>query len=89
MVVGDKVVLGATNIFAAEQGTGEEAAEDLENDIICEASQCVPLTGGLLHLVEPAIVSMQQDESFLTHEITKILSGSIHMCWGGLKWILS
>jgi len=45
--------------FVAEQGAGGEAAEDLENDILFEASQCVPLAGGLLHFVEPAIVSVQ------------------------------
>ena len=46
--------------FAAEQGAGEEVAEDLKNDILREAGQCVPLVGGLLHFV-----SVHYDESFL------------------------
>jgi hypothetical protein len=37
MVVRDKAFLGAIDTFAAEQGTGEEAAEDLNKDIIHEA----------------------------------------------------
>ena len=37
-----------TDTFAAEQGAGEEATEDLESDILCEAGQCVPLARGLL-----------------------------------------
>ena len=39
MVVGvrDEVFLGATDTFAAEHGAGEEAAEDLNNDIVREA----------------------------------------------------
>ena len=68
MVVGvrDEVFLGAIDTFAAEQGAGGEAAKDLQNDILCEAGQCVPLVGGLLHFV-----SVQYDESFLSNEITK------------------
>jgi hypothetical protein len=46
VVVRDEVVLGAT-----DQGVGGEAAEDLNNSIIHEAGQCVPLVGGLLHFV--------------------------------------
>jgi hypothetical protein len=46
VVVRDEVVLGAT-----DQGVGGEAAEDLDNNIIHEAGQCVPLVGGLLHFV--------------------------------------
>ena len=38
VVVRDEVVLGAIDIFVAEQGVGEEAAEDLDNGIIWEAS---------------------------------------------------
>ena len=53
MVVGDEVILGVTDTFLVEQGAGGEAVEDLENDILCEAGQCVPLVGGLLHFVEP------------------------------------
>ena len=37
--------------FVAEQGAGREAVEDLKNDILREAGQCVPLVGGLLHFV--------------------------------------
>jgi hypothetical protein len=68
MIVGvwDEVYLGATNTFAVEQGAGGEATEDLENDILREAGQCVPLVGGLLHFI-----SVQYDESFLSNEITE------------------
>jgi hypothetical protein len=38
IVVLDEAVPGATDTFAAEQGVGGEAAEDLNNDIIHEAS---------------------------------------------------
>ena len=53
MVVGvrDEVVLGATNTLATEQGGGREVAEYLNNDIVCEAGQRIPLVGGLLHFV--------------------------------------
>ena len=51
MVVRDEVFSGATDIFAAEQGAGGEAAEDLNNSIVREAGQCVPLVGGHLHFV--------------------------------------
>ena len=47
VVVLDEAVLGGTDIFAAEQGAGGEAAEDLNNSIVREAGQCVPLVGGL------------------------------------------
>ena len=68
MVVGvlDEVFLGVTNTFVVEQGARGEVAEDLENDILHEAGQCVPLVGGLLHFV-----SVRYDESFLSNEITK------------------
>ena len=36
VVVLDEVVPRATNTFVAEQGAGEEATEDLENDILRE-----------------------------------------------------
>ena len=55
MVIRDEASLGATDTFAVEQGANEEATEDLDNDIIHEASQCVPLVRGLLYFV----VSMQ------------------------------
>ena len=51
MVVRDEASLGATDTFAAEQGAGEEAAKDLDKDIVHEAGQCVPLVGGLLHFI--------------------------------------
>ena len=56
--MGDEAVLRAIDTFAAEQRAGGEAVEDLENDILCEAGQCVPLSGGL-HFIEPAILSVQ------------------------------
>ena len=51
MVVQDEASLGATDTFAAEQGAGGEAMEDLDKDIVHEAGQCVPLVGGFLHFV--------------------------------------
>ena len=51
VVVFDEVVPRATDTFVAEQGAGREAAEDLDNGIVHEAGQCVPLVGGLLHFV--------------------------------------
>ena len=51
MVVRDEASPGAADTFAAEQGVGGEAVEDLDNGIIREAGQCVPLIGGLLHFV--------------------------------------
>ena len=53
------MVLGGTDTFVAEQGVVREAAEDLDNDILFEAGQCVPLARGLLHFVEPTIISVQ------------------------------
>jgi hypothetical protein len=47
-----------------KKGVGGEAAEDLKNDILHEAGQCIPFVGGLLHFV-----SVQYDESFLSNEI--------------------
>ena len=43
----DEVFPGVTDTFVAEQGADREVAEDLENDILREAGQCVPLVGGL------------------------------------------
>ena len=51
VVVRDEAILGAIDTFAAEQGAGREAAEDLDNGIVREAGQCVPLIGGLLYFV--------------------------------------
>ena len=59
VVVLDEAVSRAIDTFAAEQGAGGEEAEDLKNDILCEAGQCVPLARSLLHFVEPTIVSVQ------------------------------
>ena len=38
-----------TDTFAAAQAAGGEAVEDIDNDMVCETSHCVPLVGGLLH----------------------------------------
>ena len=51
LVVRDEAVPGATDTFAVEQGAGREAVEDLNNGIVHEAGQCVPLVRGLLHFV--------------------------------------
>ena len=59
MVVRDEALLGATNTFIGEQGVGGEAAEDLQNKILCEAGQCVPIVGGRLHFEEHAILIVQ------------------------------
>ena len=66
MVVRDEAFLGAIDTFVAEQGVGGEAAKDLDNGIVREAGQCVPLVGGLLHFIY-----VQQDESLLSNEMTK------------------
>jgi hypothetical protein len=42
----DDTILGVIDTFAAEQGMGREATEDLDNDIIRDAGQCIPLVGG-------------------------------------------
>ena len=47
----DEVVLGATDTFVVEQGVGGKVVEDLDNGIVREAGQCIPLVGGLLHFV--------------------------------------
>jgi len=41
----------AIDTFVAEQGVGGEAVEDLDEDIIHEAGQCVALVRGLLHFI--------------------------------------
>ena len=65
MVIGvrDEVFLGATDTFTVEQGAGGEAVEDLNNGIICEAGQCIPLVEGLLHFVCNEII---EEENNLT-----------------------
>ena len=66
IVVRDEAVLGATDTFTAEQEAGGEAVEDLKNDILHEAGQCVPLVVGLLYFV-----NVSYDERFLSNEITE------------------
>ena len=59
VVVLNEVVPGAIDTFVVEQAAGEEAAEDLQNNIFYEAGQCVPVVGGHLHFEKPTIVIMQ------------------------------
>ena len=54
--VQDEPVLGATDTFVAEKGVSREVAEDLDNNIIPEASKCIPLVWGLLHFVSVHVV---------------------------------
>jgi ABC-type thiamine transport system substrate-binding protein len=54
MVVGDEAILRVTDTFAGEQRAGQEMAENVEKEIVCEASYCVPLVGGHLHFKEYA-----------------------------------
>jgi hypothetical protein len=61
VVVRDEVVLGAIDTFVVEQGAGGEVAEDLDNDIVREAGQCIPLFGAS---------SISFVESLLGHGIT-------------------
>jgi hypothetical protein len=70
--VRDEASPGAIVTFAAEQGAGSEVEEDLKNNIVWESGQCVPIIGGHLHFV-----SVQQDESFLSIEITGEENNSI------------
>jgi hypothetical protein len=51
MVVQDEAFPGAKDTFVVEHGADGEVAEDLDKDIIHEASQCVPLVGGLLYFI--------------------------------------
>ena len=51
MVVQDEAFPGATDTFAAKQGAGGQVVEDLDNSIVREAGQCIPLVGGLLHFI--------------------------------------
>jgi hypothetical protein len=43
--VRDEAVSGATDTFAVAQEAGREAAENLDNNMVYEASHCVPLVG--------------------------------------------
>ena len=55
-IVGDEGLPGATDIFVAAQGAGQEAAENVKKEIVCEASHYIPLVGGrLLHLDEDLV----------------------------------
>ena len=58
-VVGDEALPGVIDTFVGEQGAGEEAAEDLQNNILYEASQCIIAVGDRLHFEEPTIVIVQ------------------------------
>ena len=60
VVVLDEAVLGATDTFAAEQGASGEAVEDLDNGIVYEAGQCIPLVGGLLHFISNEITKEEK-----------------------------
>ena len=51
VVVLDESDLGVIDTFVAEQGVGEEAVEDLNNGIVREAGQYVPLIGDLIHFI--------------------------------------
>ena len=44
------MVLGATNTLAAAQGADGEAAEDEDQDMVCEDAHSLYLIGDLLHL---------------------------------------
>ena len=44
------MVPGAVDILAAAQGTGSEAAEDEDQDMVCEDAHSLYLIGDLLHL---------------------------------------
>ena len=66
VVVLDEAVLGATDTFATEQRADGEAVEDLNSGIVCEAGQCIPPVGGLLHFVY-----VQYDDGSLSNEITE------------------
>ena len=55
MVLGsqDEAILGVTDTLIATQGAGCEAAEDEDQDMVCEDGHFIPLVGGLLlHLDE-------------------------------------
>jgi len=58
MILGsrDEAILGATDTLAATKGVGGEAAEDEDQDIVCEDGHFVPLVGSLLlHLDEDLV----------------------------------
>jgi hypothetical protein len=51
-VVEDEALTRAADTLAGAQGAGQEVAENVEKEIICEAGHCIPLVGGL-HFKEP------------------------------------
>ena len=53
---GDEAVPGATHTLAAAQGTGGEAAEDKDQDIVYEDVYFIPLVGGLLLHLDSDVV---------------------------------
>jgi hypothetical protein len=55
IVIGDEALLGVRDIFAGEQGIDEEMVEDLQNKILYETGQCIPIVRGC-HFEEPAII---------------------------------
>jgi hypothetical protein len=57
-VIGDEALLEVRDTFAGEQGTDEKMVEDLQNKILYEAGQCIPIVGGC-HFEEPAIIIVQ------------------------------
>lgn len=52
--VGDEVAPRPAYALEAAQGADREAAEDLYQELVCEAGQREPLLGWLFHLVELA-----------------------------------
>ena len=58
MILGsrDEAIPGATDTLGASQGAGSEAAEDEDQDMVCEDGHFVPLVGDLLlHLDEDLV----------------------------------
>ena len=48
----DEAITGAIDTLIATQGAGGEAADDEDQDMVCEDGHFVPLVGGLLLHVE-------------------------------------
>ena len=52
----DEAIPGAIDTLGASQGAGSEAAEDEDQDMVCEDGHFVPLVGDLLlHLDEDLV----------------------------------
>ena len=64
MVVEDEALSGATDTFAGAQGAGREVVENVEKEIVCEASHYVPVVGGL-----PPFQGACNKDPFLTNKI--------------------